>query len=205
MAPIGSILRDHYVQELHDSVVKLKPKLIRSLGNTISKYEKLIDIHSKLSTVMKYYDKLLEDRLSTAYSRHHVSSIHEKGSLYPFNQGYNSSLLTPTSSMPSEYYSHYKKLQQQKNPTFYSSHIPSQQASSTSILPSREIISSTMSNYSSDAFSHDTFTTKPSSTSIKDSSLSIHDQHNPDNLSFPQKTLTQDKTEPPTQVSLIDL
>ncbi|KAG5439636.1 hypothetical protein PCK2_000770 [Pneumocystis canis] len=37
-APLGSILRDHRIQELHDSVVKLKPKLIRSLGDTISKY-----------------------------------------------------------------------------------------------------------------------------------------------------------------------
>ncbi|EMR08236.1 hypothetical protein PNEG_03404 [Pneumocystis murina B123] len=205
MAPIGSILRDHYVQELHDSVIKLKPKLIRSLGNTISKYEKLIDIHSKLSTVMKYYDKLLEDRLSTAYSRHHVSSIHEKSSLHPFNQTYDPSLLTPTSSMPSEYYSHYKELRQQKNTSFYSSYIPSQHASSTSISPSKEIISSTIPNYSSNTFSQDTFTNKPSSTFIKDSCSPIHDQHNPNHSSLHQKNPLQDKTEPSTQVSLIDL
>ncbi|QSL67031.1 hypothetical protein MERGE_001418 [Pneumocystis wakefieldiae] len=193
MAPVGSILRDHSVQELHDSVIKLKPKLIRSLGDTISKY------------VMKYYDKLMEDRLSTAYSRHHVSSIHEKSSLYPFNQAYDPSLLTPTSSMASEYYSHYKEFQQNKNTLFYSSHTPPQQASSTSILPSREIISSTMPNYSSHTFPQDALTNRPSSTSIRDSSLPACDQHNPDHSSLHQKTHLQDKKEPPTQVSLIDL
>ncbi|CCJ31115.1 unnamed protein product, partial [Pneumocystis jirovecii] len=128
-APLGSILRDYQVQELYDSIVKLKPKLIRSLGNTISKYgkltfKKLIDIHSKLSTVMKYYDKLLEDRLSTVYSSYTISPTCKTEFLQSNKETQHPSLLIPTTFQPSssEYYSYHKNHQLKTDKSFYNSY-----------------------------------------------------------------------------------
>lgn len=85
-APPGAILKETKLQQLNDSVSALRPKLARTLGQTIDKYDRLVDMHGKLTTVVRFYDQLLEQRLSNNYKQHSISD-------YGYNQQPN---LTPT-------------------------------------------------------------------------------------------------------------
>ncbi|CAG8541353.1 10273_t:CDS:10 [Ambispora gerdemannii] len=65
----GDLMRERQVQELCERIGELKPKLTKTLSETIQKHQNLVDIHEKLSQVVKLYDRLLEERLSSAYTR----------------------------------------------------------------------------------------------------------------------------------------
>ncbi|CAG8536925.1 8705_t:CDS:10, partial [Scutellospora calospora] len=69
----GDLMRDRQIQELHERVGELKPKLTKSLTETIQKHQDLLDMHEKLSQAVKLYDRLLDERFSNSSRR--ISTI----------------------------------------------------------------------------------------------------------------------------------
>ncbi|CUM66090.1 uncharacterized protein PRCAT00003744001 [Priceomyces carsonii] len=69
-----NILYDSNLNELHSQVIRLKPKLNKSLRSSIERYEAFLGLNNKISTITRLYDQFLESKLSMAYGNHAINS-----------------------------------------------------------------------------------------------------------------------------------
>ncbi|ORY00573.1 ubiquitin binding protein [Basidiobolus meristosporus CBS 931.73] len=62
------VARDPHIQGLYGQVAALQPKLVNDLETTIQKHRDFVQLNEKITTAVKLYDRLLEERLSGVHS-----------------------------------------------------------------------------------------------------------------------------------------
>ncbi|AOA61787.1 Vacuolar protein sorting-associated protein 27 [Komagataella phaffii CBS 7435] len=67
--PTGSVLQDQELQDLHSKVTLMRPKLNKSVADSVQKYDQFVDMYSKIDTITRLYDELLEIRLAHVTGR----------------------------------------------------------------------------------------------------------------------------------------
>ncbi|KAG9286142.1 hypothetical protein G9A89_010156 [Geosiphon pyriformis] len=154
----SDLMRDRQVQELNEIIGQLKPKLTKTLSETIQKHQDLVDIHEKLAQVVKLYDRLLEEKLASTYtrrvstsypSRQRVGSL-ASGSIYPIlstatNANVYPQLSYPVASAPAQSPTYFavqslaSTSQYSQQPSVSSADQPQQYQQSQQYQPSKQL------------------------------------------------------------------
>lgn len=61
--PVTAILEDTQLQQLYQKVIATRPKLNYAINDTVTKYNTLFEMNSKISDIMNIYDSMLERQL----------------------------------------------------------------------------------------------------------------------------------------------
>ncbi|RCK60987.1 Vacuolar protein sorting-associated protein 27 [Candida viswanathii] len=80
----NNIMYDENLNELYGKVVQLKPKLNKSLRNSIERYEIFLEMNNKISTITRLYDQFLEQKLNMAYGNHTIGGQATGGQQDPY-------------------------------------------------------------------------------------------------------------------------
>ncbi|KAI5956653.1 VPS27 [Candida margitis] len=64
----ANIMYDQNLNELHSQVIRLKPKVNRSLREAMNKYSQFLEMSNKLSTITRLYDQFWEQKLNAGIS-----------------------------------------------------------------------------------------------------------------------------------------
>lgn len=69
----ANILYDNQLNDLHNRVVQLKPKLNRATREAIERYETFLEMNNKILTITRLYDQYLESKLTSLYGSHNIN------------------------------------------------------------------------------------------------------------------------------------
>lgn len=65
----NSIYQDEQIQTLHENLNSIRPKLNREIHETNSKYDQFTEMYSKIDTIMRLYDGILQAHMTSIYDK----------------------------------------------------------------------------------------------------------------------------------------